>query len=340
MNTYWNTPIKIGNLLFPRFMSGPLDGITDSPFRQLVRRFSHDELLYTEMRHVRCIANKRGGQLALNYQSFERPLNFQLAANSIEEIDQAVEKILAKGVDCVDINIGCPAKNVVRSGGGSSLMADSQRLATILKALRKALPIPFTVKIRSGYKQQNAIEIAQLIQDCGADALAIHPRLQTQQFTGRPDYQLAGQVKQVVQIPVMLSGNVINFKTAQLAYEQTGVDGFLIGRGMWSKPWKLLEMREHSQGRSFQISSQEILQCALDHFDLMIEHYGPHGLYCFRKHLPFYLKGFADATQMRAKLAISQSPQEIKEGLIHFFEQSIGAHGPYMPPTFLPQIRV
>ncbi len=319
MNSYWNKPGKIGNLPFPRFMGGPLDGITDSPFRRLVRKFSKNELLYTEMRHIRCIANKRGGEHALNFEGSERPVNFQIAANSIDCIPEAIEKILAKGVDCVDINVGCPAKNVVRSGGGSSLMADPERLEKILKELRKHLPIPFTVKIRAGYKEINAIEIAKLVQDCGADALAIHPRLQTQRFAGRPDYALAAQVKQAIDIPLLLSGNVVNFKTAQMAYEQTGADGFLIARGMWAKPWKLLEMREHSQGREFAIPSQEIMECALEHLDMMIEHYGPHGLYCFRKHLPFYVKGFASASEVRKKLAVSKSVAEVKDGLMEFF---------------------
>jgi tRNA-dihydrouridine synthase B len=319
MNNYWNSPVTIGNLTFPRFMSGPLDGITDSPFRKLVRKFSTSELLYTEMRHIRCIANKRGAELALNFEQMERPLNFQIAANSLECIPQAIEKILEKGVDCVDINVGCPAKNVVRSGGGSSLMADPKRLEEILKELRKHLPIPFTVKIRAGFKQANAIDIAKLVQDCGADALAIHPRLQTQRFAGRPDYALAAEVKKNISIPLLLSGNVVNFKTAQLAYNQTGVDGFLIGRGMWAKPWKLKEMLMHSQGKDFIITPGEVLACALEHLDLMIVYYGPHGLYCFRKHLPFYLKGFMGASEVRQKLAISQSVAEVREGLMQFF---------------------
>ena len=311
--SYWQEKIKIGPFSFPRFIGGPLDGITDSPFRKLVREFSHEELLYSEMRHVGCVANEKGGVKALNFNQMERPLNFQLAANKIDFIAPACQKVLALGVDMIDLNVGCPASNVIGSGSGSALMADIPRLCLILKEFRKELPIPFTVKIRAGFKCQNAVEIAQLIQDCGADALAIHPRLQSQKFEGRPDYQLVAAVKKAVTIPVIVSGGIINWQTAKLVYEQTGVDGFLIGRGIWGKPWKLQELRQHSQGNPYAISLPQIMQYALKHLDNMLTYYGPHGLFAFRKHIPFYIKGLPDASLVRQKLVTSTSVDHIKE---------------------------
>lgn len=310
---YWQEKITIGNLSFPRFIGGPLDGITDSPFRKLVRDFSQEELLYSEMRHTGCVANEKGGVKALEFAQMERPLNFQFAANKLDFIERAVEKVLIRGVDMIDLNVGCPASNVIGSGSGSALMADLPRLTAILKEFRRVVPIPFTVKIRAGFKCQNALEVAQLIQDCGADALAIHPRLQTQKFEGRPDYQLVAQVKQAVSIPVIVSGGVINWATAKMVYEQTGVDGFLIGRGIWGKPWKLHELREHSQGRVYQIPPQLIMRYALTHLEKMIEYYGPHGLLVFRKHVPFYIRGLPDASLVRQKLVTSTSIDQVKE---------------------------
>ena len=130
---YFNSNVKIKHLSFPRLMSGPLDGITDSPFRKLVRDFSKDELLYTEMRHVRSIVTPKGGALALDFNQLERPLNFQVSANSVEFIEQACEKILQVGVDSIDLNVGCPASNVVSSCSGSALMANPVMLEKILK---------------------------------------------------------------------------------------------------------------------------------------------------------------------------------------------------------------
>lgn len=316
--SFWQEDIKIGNIYVPRFIGGPLDGITDAPFRQLVRGFSTRELLYTEMRHVRSILTPMGGHLALKFEQMERPLSFQVSASSDDCIEAACEKIVAAGVDIIDLNVGCPAKNVISSCCGSALMAHPDQLEKILKKFRSCLDIPFTVKIRAGFKEKNALDIAKLVQDCGADAIAIHPRLQTQKFAGLPDYEIAAQVKKALQIPVIFSGNVVNFKTAQLTYDRTGVDGFLIGRGIWAKPWKLLEMAENAAGREYHVSQAMLLEVALKHLQLMIDHYGPKGLYCFRKHLPFYIKGHPSASAMRSKLVVSTSQEEIVQGLIEF----------------------
>ena len=318
--SFWQEDIKIGNVSVPRFIGGPLDGITDSPFRQLVRDYSKEELLYTEMRHVRSIVTPKGGALALAFEQFERPLNFQVSANSVEFVEQACEKILQTGVDSIDLNVGCPASNVVSSCSGSALMANPVMLEKILKEFRRVIPdhVLFTIKIRAGFKEVNAVDIAKLAQDCGVDALAIHPRLKTQMFTGQPNYQVAAAVKQALQIPVLFSGNVVNFKTAKMTYEMTGVDGFLIGRGMWAKPWKLEEMKQHALGNEFVVDSQMILKVALRHLSLMIEQYGMHGLFRFRKHLPFYIKGHPSASALRQRLVLSESENDIKEGLQEF----------------------
>lgn len=314
---FWQGHITIGPHKYPRFIGGPLDGITDSPFRRLVRLFSKQELLYTEMRHVACVAHDKGATKALNFEQYERPLNYQVAANSLDFIEKACDKILEQGVDCIDLNIGCPARNVVGSGSGSALMADPKKLAAILSLFRARLSIPFTVKIRAGFKVCNAVEIARLIQDCGADAVAIHPRLQTQMFEGRPDYDLVFRVKQAVSIPVIVSGGVVNFKTASLVYDKTGVDGFLIGRGIWGQPWKLHEMAEHSQGRAYSVTQATMLTYALKHLDEMMMYYGPKGLYAFRKHLPFYIRGAHDAANVRKKLVIAETANEIRDDLMN-----------------------
>ena len=323
--SFWQTTFRIGNYNFPRFIGGPLDGITDSPFRQLVREFSKSNLLYSEMRHVGCVANDKGVKKCLVFNQAERPLSYQIAANDITYISIACERILAAGVDIIDLNIGCPAKNVVRSGGGSSLMADPERLKLIVTELRRCLPnTPLTVKIRAGYKIRNAVEIAKLLQDCGVDALAIHPRLQTEQFAGRPDYLLAAEVKRALSIPVLFSGDVVNWKMAKMTYEITGVDGFLIGRGLWGRPWKLLELEKHSAGELFTVNTKTVLYFAMRHLDLMMDYYGQAGLYNFRKHLPFYLKGFNEALNLRKKLLVETSAEIVKNSLEVVWEQVEG----------------
>lgn len=306
-----NSQVSIGSLKFPRFIGGPLDGITDSPFRRLIRKYSPNELLYTEMRHVASIANDRGAEKALKFEINERPLAFQIAANDIKYIDSAIARILAKGVDILDLNIGCPARNVVSSGSGSALMGDIPRLKKILIQLRSNLNIPFTLKMRAGFKEKNALDVALLAQDCGVDAIILHPRLQTQHFSGRPDLDLAAQVKRNINIPLLFSGNVVNWSTAKTVHEYTGVDGFLIGRGLWAKPWKLHEIKEHAEGREFSLNQKEIVKIALQHLEYMLAYYGEHGHYCFRKHLPFYLRGINGAVQLRSKLVSLGSSNDV-----------------------------
>jgi len=313
---YWQEKVKIGDLEFPRFIGGPLDNVTDSPFRQLVREFSKDNLLYTEMRHVGCVSHDTAEQRALNFKQTERPLNFQISANSVSYIPEACEKIIKKGVDCIDLNVGCPARSVVKNGSGSALMANPENLKQIITTIKKNVSIPVTVKIRAGYKQKNALEIAHLIQDCGADALAIHPRLQTQKFTGRPDYALVAEIKKQLSIPILLSGGIVNWKTAQMAYNKTGVDGYLIGRGLWSKPWKLFELEQHAAGKEFKVDLKTVMQYALKHLDLMLEAYGLHGLFAFRRHLAVYLRGFQNASAIRQKLMRVESIDEVKNELL------------------------
>jgi len=317
--SYWKEKCKIGNLEVPRFFGAPLDGVTDSPFRKLVREFSQEELLYTEMRHVACVANEKGAKKSVTFDSIERPLNYQFAANKIDFIEKACDRVLEKGVDCIDLNIGCPARNIVSSGSGSALMGDIDRLKEILINFRARIKcIPFTVKIRAGFKSQNALDVAKLAQDCGADAIAIHPRLQTQKFGGTPDYALAGKIKKVATVPVFISGGINDFSDAKHVYAQTGADGYLIGRGMWAKPWKLKEMKEHALGNEYQVDKTVILKCALAHLDNVIDFYGTDGIFCFRKHLSLYIKGLPFAAKLREELMTTDSVTKTKEGLIKF----------------------
>jgi len=318
--SYWNEKITIKNITFPRFMSGPLDGVTDSPFRKMVRDFSKDELLYTEMRHVGCVYHQEE-QRSVTFCDTERPLNFQFSANKLDFIEKACQKVLQRGVDSVDLNIGCPARHIVGSGSGSALMGDIPRLKKILTCFRENLEdIPFTVKMRAGFKEVNAIDTAKLVQDHGADAIAIHPRLQTQKFAGMPDYKLAADIKKALDIPVFFSGGIVDFQDAKMVHEKTGVDGFLIGRGMWGAPWKLKELSQHAAGKEFKLDKTLILKCALKHLDNQIAFYGANGLYSFRKHLTYYVKGMPFAGELRKLVFSTSSIEKVKEYIASFWD--------------------
>lgn len=310
---FWQGKIKIGNNLYPRFMAAPIDGVIDSPFRQLIRDFSPHELLFTEMRHVALVANEKTG-ISLRYNKNEMPLEFQVSTNKTDFIEKAVEKIIDAGFPSINLNCGCPAKTVIKSGCGSALMNDVAHLETLLKFFVKTINgrVPFTVKMRAGFKIKNAFEVAHLAQDCGVAAVTIHPRTQPEGFTSRLDYDLVAHIKKSLSIPVIFSGNIVRFDMAQRVYDLTGCDGFMIGRALWAAPWKMKEFTEAAAGREFKPSVQLALQYAEKHLNLNIQFYGEKGFIPFKKQLAQYIKDVENAAMWRKKLLRSQTEAEMR----------------------------
>ncbi len=311
---FWQEHIKIGQRAYPRFMAAPMDGLTDSPFRQLIRMFSPQELLFTEMRHVACVANEKDAR-SLRYNPIEQPLEFQISTNALNFIPAAIEKILTHGFSSINLNAGCPARLVVKSGSGSALMAKPELLESIMRLCVKTINnrVPFTLKIRAGFKEKNALSIARCAQDCGINALIIHPRTQPEGFTGKLDYELVKTIKETLTIPVIFSGNIIRFDHAQKVHAFTNVDGFMIGRALWGAPWKLRELSDASHGTDYTPSHHLALDCALKHIALNITHYGAHGFVHVKKQLAQYIKNIPNAAQWRLLLLRSQTAQEMLE---------------------------
>lgn len=310
---YWQNNIVIGRYVFPRFIASPLDGVINAPFRHVIRDFSPTALLYSEIRHVGYIVHTAPEQWKPS--ACEYPLNFQLTAESEDFIEAACARILEQGIKMVDINIGCPARNIIRqgSGAGSALMGDVPRLKRVIAAFRKHLPVPLTVKMRAGFKEPNALEVVQFLADCGIDAVCIHPRLQPQGHAGFLDFDLVSQIKKMVSIPVMISGNITSWAIAQEVYEKTGVDGFLIGRALIGKPWLLHQFIEESQGRHFTPSNDDIQQAIIKHIDYSVAWRGDRGLAFVKKHLATYLKSLHYSRQERQQLLLSRDANELKE---------------------------
>lgn len=316
-NLFWKESIKIGDLSVPRFMAAPLDGITDSPLRTLIRDFSPDVLLFGEMRHVASVVHERTGH-ALRFNEIEHPLSFQISANTEKYIDEAVEKIIEAGFDMLNLNLGCPARAVVRSGSGSALMEDLPRLEHILNKLRRATEgrLPFTIKIRAGYKKKTAVEVARCAQDCGVEMIIIHPRTAPEKFSSRLDYELTQRVKKAITIPLIFSGNLNSFSRVQKVKELTDVDGFMIGRALWGAPWKIREIVDEIDQKEFSLSVKMMVSYALRHLELNCEHYGlPRGFYMFKKQLAQYIRGVENAAQMRRILVRLENKEELVEHL-------------------------
>ncbi len=320
--SFWQENLSIGKLIVPRFMAAPLDGITDSPLRQLIRDFSPTELLMTEMRHVSCVSNEKD-QRSLKYRPVEHPLSFQFSANREQFLQEAVDKVIERGFLMINLNSGCPAPVVTRSGSGSALMADLPKLEMLIKLFVKAIDgrVPFTLKIRAGYKQKNAVEVAKLAEASGVDCLMIHPRTQPEGFTSRLDYAIVAEIKKAIKIPVVFSGNINKFETAQKVYDLTGSDGFMIGRALWGAPWKMREITDAAQGKTFNISTLETLEYALKHLDINLLEFGPRGFIPFKKQLPQYIRGVNNAAVWRGTLLRTQTAEEMREHIVRLIDE-------------------
>jgi len=316
---YWQSKIAIGSLSGPRFIGGPIDGYIDAPFRCLIHEFSPDALLYREIYHVAEVAKKDQG---FHIMAGEHPINVQLTAHNTDFIEKACEIVIASGADAIDINIGCPAPHIVKSGSGSSLMADIPRLISIVKLFRHYVPLPLTVKMRAGFSICNACEVAKIMEDVGVDALVVHPRLQKQRFKGELDYALVAEIKKEVSIPVILSGGISSLQTAHDAYERTGVDGFLIGRALIGKPWLLKKLAEEVSGKLYEATESVKYNAMKKYIFYAMEYYDDAVLPFIKRQCCWMLKGSVQSGMARQAISAAKNIQEVEQILATWYKES------------------
>lgn len=231
----------------PAHILAPMAGITDTVFRRFIKRLGGCGLIMTEF--VSSEGMLRGNfrsERYLDYQEEERPLTAQIFGAAPGHLAEAARKIEDLGFDLVDLNLGCPAKKVVKCGG-SGLLRDLPLLERILKSIRAAVSIPFTIKVRAGWDDNQivAVDVAKMAEDCGVEALAVHPRTRVQGFTGPARWEIIAQVKQAVRIPVIGNGDVFRPEDAEALHRATGCDAVMIGRAAASNPWIFRQMESY-----------------------------------------------------------------------------------------------
>ena len=231
----------------PNVVLAPMSGITDSAYRSLVKELNPGAvgLVVTELISVEALArHDPRTRRMLRYSVQERPLSIQLFGGDPERMAEAAVIAEGLGADVIDVNCGCPAPKVVKKGGGAELMRRPDVLVAILRALRRVLSIPYTVKIRAGWDEgsRNAVEIARLAEGEGAAMVAIHGRTRAQLYRGVPDWELTARVKQAVRVPVIGSGDLANASAALERMRASGVDGVMIGRATLGHPWVFREI--------------------------------------------------------------------------------------------------
>jgi len=302
--------MQIGSLkLNSRVILAPMAGISDLPFRLTMKPFGVG-LVYTEMVSAKGLlyAGKRTRELLRSVPE-ERPLGIQLFGSEPEDLAAAAATVVNDG-ELIDINLGCPVPKVVRNGAGSALLRDPQRVARIVAAVRKAVNVPLSIKIRSGWDQAhiNFVEIGKIAENEGADALILHPRTRAQGFSGKSDWSQIGILASTLRIPVIGSGDIASSADARRMVDETGCAGVMIGRGSYGNPWLLRDAARAiaDQPSLPSPSLQERLEVALAHQRLVVLHCGEaRGVLEMRKHLCWYVRGLPGAASFRA--AINQT---------------------------------
>ena len=322
--------INIGNLsIGNNIFLAPMAGITDLPFRVLTRTFG-SSLCFTEMVSANGLVRKTHKSYEyLKSSPDDSPLGVQIFGADPEILREAAGIVTELGADLIDINAGCPVKKVLKTGAGAALMRDPAKFEDIVKNVRKATHLPLTVKIRSGWghDELNAIEIAGIAEDCGADALSLHPRTVKQGFSGVADWNLIGRVKKNASIPVIGSGDIRKPEDVLKMTEETGCDGVMVGRGALGNPWifRGITIFMSNGTISDPPSSMEREEIIRRHLEANINLYGKEmGVKSFRKHLLWYTKGLKGGNKFRkAAVSVNEMPELLE--MVHEYLQSLSA---------------
>ena len=304
----------------PIFVLAPLAGFTDLPFRSVVKKFGAD-LTVSEMLSSNALAHNSAKTFHMLEKSpNEEPYSVQIAGSSVDIVKQAVEVLNEQsGIDIIDLNCGCPVPKVVGHGSGSSLLLDLPLMGEIIRTIKNSSNKNMTsVKIRLGFEEKNHIEIAKMVEDSGADFIAVHGRTRLGKFTAPVDYDAIKEIKESISIPVIANGDINSYDKAQWVLEHTGSDGIMIGRGAVGAPWIFHQLKTGDKDIANSLKHEIIME----HFDKMIQFYGSHGVSMFRKHTHTYSKGYNGASKLRNQVNHVSNIQEYRDIIDEFFKNN------------------
>lgn len=320
--------MNIGNIeLSSPLIVAPMAGVTDRPFRTLCREFGAG-LAVSEMVSANTVlAKTRKTLLRLDHRGEAAPIAVQIAGSDPEEMAKAAQRNLAFGAQIIDINMGCPAKKVCQVSAGSALLQNESLVGKILDAVVAAVPVPVTLKTRTGYsrEQKNIVRIAKMAENAGIAALAIHGRTRADFYTGEAEFDSIAEVRSHISIPLIANGDITTPERALWVLQKTGADAVMIGRGAQGKPWifqEILHFLQHGEKLPSR-SPAEIWAIMQRHLLAMYDFYGEvAGVRIARKHIAWYVQGFFDAAKFRQYAYSLQSSAEQMQACAEFFAQA------------------
>ncbi|HBY58380.1 MAG TPA: tRNA dihydrouridine synthase DusB [Solibacterales bacterium] len=329
--SYQAGPVKIA----PATVLAPMAGVTDTVFRRMIRAQGGCGLLMTEFTSSHgVVANRQMRKKAFHYLYYEpgeHPIAAQLFGSDPKVMADAARVCQDLGFDAVDINFGCPVKKVVTCNGGSGLLRDLPLVERLLKDVRAAISIPLTMKFRSGWSDRELVHVrmAKLAEDCGLQAIALHPRTREQGYSGHADWTRIAEVKAAVKIPVIGNGDVNAPEDAVRMVRETNCDAVMIGRCASSNPWIFRQIAEYVRtGAYWKPADADRHQMMRRYYAMLIEHRQLDAAGKMKQFATYFTHGVRNGARLRVEIYHAKEPQRILDLVDAFFEKELALNAP------------